>query len=118
MKPDGFNISANTFAALDDNGSGLLTSAELEGIRLWFDRNGDGRSQPSEVLSLSDLGIVSSATESQERDGTHPTAAQGLTFRDGHSVRTWDWIAEPASPPLAIASDGADSSAPRLTTAQ
>ena len=89
----------DALAALDDNGDGHLTGAELEGIRVWFDRNGDGRSQPSEVVSLSDLGIVSIATEMHERDGIHPTATQGITFRDGHSVRTWDWITEPARPP-------------------
>jgi hypothetical protein len=86
----------DALAALDDDGDGALRGDELRGIRAWFDANSDGRSEPDEVRDLCDLGITAIATRSTARDGPHPTNPRGLTLRDGGTLPTWDWIAEPA----------------------
>ena len=85
----------DALAALDDNGDGVLADAELNGISVWFDRNGDGRSAPDEVTPLSELGVTAIATQMDGYDGIHPTRAAGLTLRDGRTLRTWDWIVQP-----------------------
>ncbi len=85
----------DALAALDDDGDGTLSGAELDGISVWFDRNSDGISTPDEVTPLRDLGIVSVAVTMDGRDGIHPTNARGVTLRDGRTLRTWDWMAEP-----------------------
>ena len=87
----------DALAALDDNGDGVLTGAELDGISVWFDRNSDGVSSRDEVIPLRDLGIVSIATTMDGHDGIHPTNARGITLRDGRTLRTWDWIVQPLS---------------------
>jgi len=73
----------------------VLSGAELEGIGVWFDHNGDGKSTPDEVVSLKELGIVSIAVTASSRDGIHPMNPKGITFADGHTLPTWDWITEP-----------------------
>src|SRR5207302_6844825 len=45
-------------AFLDDNHDGWLTGVELQGLSVWRDRNGDGVSEPGEVLPVAALGIV------------------------------------------------------------
>ncbi|MDR3405413.1 MAG: hypothetical protein P4L99_23160 [Chthoniobacter sp.] len=96
----------DALAALDDNGDGVLSGAELDGICVWFDRNGDGVSTPDEVTPLRDLGVVSVAVTMDGYDGIHPTNGCGITLRDGRTLRTWDWMVKPLSsitPPLASA---------------
>ncbi len=85
----------DALAALDDNGDGVHTGAELAGIRVWFDANGDGKSSPDEVRDLADLGIVGIAVRATGQDGLHPTNPNGLILRDGGTLPTWDWTTEP-----------------------
>ena len=85
--------------ALDDNADGQLTGAELDGLALWFDRNGDARSTRDEVAPLARFGIRSLAVDGPAFDGPHPMNPAGVTFTDGHRLPTWDWIAEPARAP-------------------
>lgn len=87
----------DALAALDDNGDGVLTGAELNGISVWFDRNGDGMSTPDEVTPVQDLGIVAIAVTMGGYDGIHPTNARGVTLCDGRTLRTWDWMVQPVS---------------------
>ena len=82
-------------AALDDDGDGFLRGAELAGLRVWFDRNGNGRSDPGEVVDLAECGIVALAVRATRADGIHPTNLAGVIFADGHTLPTWDWMAEP-----------------------
>ena len=96
----------DALAALDTNGDEMLSGAELDGISVWFDRNGDGVSTPNEVTPLRDLDVVAVATTVEGYDGTHPTNARGITLRDGRMLRTWDWMVQPVSgmaAPLAVA---------------
>jgi hypothetical protein len=85
----------DALAALDDNGDGVLSGSELDGICVWFNRNRDGVSTPDEVIPVRDLGIVAIAVKMDGYDGIHPTNAHGITLKDGSTLRTWDWIAEP-----------------------
>ena len=81
--------------ALDDNDDGILSGRELDGISVWFDRNGDAVSQPDEVVPLRRLGIVSIAVTANAYDGIHPTNAHGIKMEDGRVLRSWDWMVEP-----------------------
>ncbi len=85
----------DALAALDANGDGVLSGAELEGISVWFDRNSDGISTPNEVTPVQDLGIFAIAVTMEGYDGIHPTNARGITLRDGRTLHTWDWMVHP-----------------------
>ncbi|HWB61691.1 MAG TPA: hypothetical protein VG733_19570, partial [Chthoniobacteraceae bacterium] len=63
----------DALAALDDNSDGYLKGRELEGISVWFDRNGDGICTPDEVIPLRDLGITAIAARYEGYEGIHPT---------------------------------------------
>jgi hypothetical protein len=82
-------------AALDDDGDGVLRGKELEGLRVWFDRNSDGISTPDEVVDLADCGIVGLVVKADGMAGIHPTNSRGLHMADGRTLPTWDWMAEP-----------------------
>lgn len=100
----------DALVALDDNGDGVLSGAELEGISVWFDRNSDGVSAPDEVIPVRDLGVVSIAVSFEGYDGRHPTNSRGIQMEDGSTLRTWDWIVAPLNetqtPPLASSLGG------------
>jgi hypothetical protein len=85
----------DALAALDDNLDGVLSGHELDGISVWFDRNGDGVATPDEVVPLPNLGVIAIAVTMDGHDGIYPTNTRGITFRNGRTLRTWDWIAIP-----------------------
>ncbi len=63
---DGFE----PLAALDDNGDGWLKGRELDGIGVWQDRNGNGVSDPGEVIPAAQFGILAIGVHAQrEPDG-------------------------------------------------
>ncbi len=80
-------------AALDDDGDGMLRGSELDGIRVWFDRNGDGRSGRGEVVSLASLGIVALGTQAESHSADDVAAWQrrGIELESGQTLSTWDW---------------------------
>jgi hypothetical protein len=80
---------------LDDNDDGLLSGSELDGISVWFDRNGDAEAQPDEVVTVRRLGITSIAVTAGEYDDIHPTNPRGISLEDGRILRSWDWMVEP-----------------------
>ena len=82
-------------AALDDDGDGFLRGAELRGVRVWFDTNSDGRSEPSEVHDLAALGIEAVAVRATGYDGIHPTCSAGILLSNGETLPTWDWMVSP-----------------------
>lgn len=85
----------DALAALDDDGNGVLEGEELHGIRAWFDSNSDATSSASEVRDLSELGITGIRVKSDGHEGPHPTCGNGLILRDGKTLPTWDWMAQP-----------------------
>ena len=87
----------DALAALDDDANGVLEGKELHGIRAWFDSNSDATSTTSEVRDLSALGIVGIRVKSDGHDGPHPTCGNGLILRDGTTLPTWDWMAQPVA---------------------
>jgi hypothetical protein len=84
--PDGWRA----LAALDDDGDGWLSGAELDGIAVWRDRNQNGVSDPGEVVPAADAGIV--------RIATHATSGErnprGVITRGG-ALPSLDWRVSP-----------------------
>jgi tetratricopeptide (TPR) repeat protein len=82
-------------AALDDDGDGMISGDELEGLAVWQDSNGNGISEMGEVRSLRELGIVALSIRFEE-DATHPDrirfSSHGVHFTDGSSRPTYDII--------------------------
>jgi tetratricopeptide (TPR) repeat protein len=82
-------------AALDDNRDGELRGAELAGLALWHDANGNGVSDPGEVKPLADHGIVALNCKWQTLAGHAdkiPYSPKGVTFKDGTTRPTYDLI--------------------------
>jgi hypothetical protein len=96
-----FRSGYDALAALDDDGDGALSGAELAGIAVWRDANGNGVSDAGEVDSLDDLGIVRIAARNERvRDGV-PANRSGIVFRDGWTVPSWDWTPSAIAPSAA-----------------
>lgn len=77
-------------AALDNDRDGWLTSAELKGLSAWQDRNSNGRSEKSEVVTLESMGVRRIATKPTTRSGVAANP-QGIEFHDGRKTATYDW---------------------------
>jgi hypothetical protein len=90
-----FEDGYHALDALDDSRDGFLTGSELEGIRVWFDRNCDGISRPDEVVSLAELGIISISTKVSGIDGGCPMSVSGIRLSDGRTLPTYDWLTRP-----------------------
>lgn len=87
--PDGYQA----LSALDDNGDGVLSGAELRGLAIWNDRNCNGVSDPGEVIPVEALGIQSISCTSQPGVGGMRWNPEGVTFTNGTCRATYDWIA-------------------------
>ena len=89
----GANATAgfDALSALDRNGDGELTGAELDGLALWCDENGDGVSQPGEVLPVSVHGIEAISTHGVRLRAGLSAASAGVRFDDGHTRTLYDW---------------------------
>jgi hypothetical protein len=74
---DGFE----PLAALDDNRDGRLTGAEISGIAVWRDANGNGVSDPGEVIPAEQFGILEIGVR-----------GSGITLRDGTVLPMYDWV--------------------------
>lgn len=89
----------DALAALDDNRDGELRGAELDGLSLWHDANGNGVADAGEVKPLSDYGIVALSTK-YSRDAAHADklaySKAGATFADGRTRPTFDLVLHPA----------------------
>jgi hypothetical protein len=82
--------------ALDDNRDGKLSGDELKGLAIWTDRNGNGVSDPGEVVSLESAGVVGIEARATGMDGKSPMNSIGLRMKDGRLLTTWDWVVLPA----------------------
>ena len=76
---------------LDDNRDGQLSGEELVGLALWFDSNGDGISQPAEVIPIESTDILAIAVRFTNHVGDSPANPLGLRLRDGRLLPTYDW---------------------------
>jgi tetratricopeptide (TPR) repeat protein len=80
-------------SVLDDNRDGELRGAELAGLAIWCDANGNGISEAGEVKPLSEYGIVALSC-AHEVDAQHPDrieySPRGATFTNGTTRPTYD----------------------------
>lgn len=84
---DGFEA----LRALDDNSDGELTGAELGGLALWRDADGDGVSDAGEVRAVGAHGIVGLAVRGEaERTGLL-AAPGGVRLESGETRTLYDW---------------------------
>jgi hypothetical protein len=83
----------DALSSLDDNGNGKLSGSELRGLALWHDRNSNGVSEPGEVTPAAELGIVAIDCRSEPHSSAIQFNERGVTFRDGATRPTYDWIA-------------------------
>lgn len=88
-------------AALDNDHNGWLERTELEGLAVWFDRNGNGKSDPGEVIPVQKLGITRIAVSSAGISDGVLYNRSGVQFADGHTGATFDWVAEPVHSTMA-----------------
>ncbi len=86
-----WNDGYEPLAALDNDHNGWLEGTELQGIAVWFDRNGDGVAQPGEVVSLDLLGIKRIAVQSAGLTDGVPANPNGVQLRNGSFLFTFDW---------------------------
>ncbi|KAA0682493.1 hypothetical protein DS843_07845 [Roseomonas genomospecies 6] len=87
----GFNSSLDALASLDTNHDGRLDAAD-EGfatLQVWQDADGDGVSQPGELRTLTEAGILSIATSATPTDttlaGNDILGTTSMTMADGSS---------------------------------
>ena len=86
--PNGYEA----LSALDDNGDGVLSGAELRGLAIWNDRNSDGVSDPGEVIPVEELGIeVISCSSQMDANGMHWNPA-GVILTNGTMRASYDWV--------------------------
>jgi hypothetical protein len=78
--------------ALDDDNDGKLCGAELRGIALWHDRNGNGVSDQGEVRPVAEWGIAAISCVSQAHSAGITWCPRGVTFANGKTRPTYDWI--------------------------
>jgi hypothetical protein len=84
-------------ASLDDNRDGTLRGSELNGIAVWQDRNGNGISDPGEVVPVASRGIIEIAvTPGPGKDALWNAA--GIRWKDGRQSPTYDWAPTEARP--------------------
>ena len=84
-------------AALDNDRNGWLEGAELRGIAVWFDRNGNGIADPGEDVSLASLGVKRIAVLATGLSAGAPANPRGVELRDGSFLPTFDWTPVPLS---------------------
>jgi hypothetical protein len=86
---------------LDDDGDGRLAGAELDGIGVWRDRDGDGVCGAGEVESAATFGVAWIAvTPTRNEDGV-PANDVGIGLTDGTTRPTYDWTPRSVPEPQA-----------------
>lgn len=83
-------------AALDDNGDGELSGAELHGLAVWRDANGNGISDAGEVTPIEETQIAGLSVFSTETASPNaaPANPAGLRMKDGRRLPSYDWVLE------------------------
>ena len=96
----------DALSSLDDNGNGRLEGPELQGISVWRDANGNGVADPGEILPVTNWGVTAIECAGQLHENGMPFHPRGVTFRDGTTRPTYDWI---------MSSEGSDSANQKLS---
>jgi hypothetical protein len=81
-------------ASLDDNGDGWLEGDELAGLALWRDGNGNAVSEPGEVRSIQEHGIIALCCTAVRHSTGILFSPSGVLFSDGRFEASYDWILE------------------------
>lgn len=81
--------------ALDDNHDGWLNGKELKGLALWYDRNGNGKSDAGEVISIEKTEIKGLKTSFDGREGDSFVSSSGVQLKNGQLLPTYDWVTTP-----------------------
>ncbi len=84
-------------SALDDNGDGKLTGAELAGLALWNDRNSDGVSDFGEVVPAAQAGLLELGCDASVHTTGIPFHPAGARFSGQGFRPTFDWFAPGAA---------------------
>ncbi len=82
----------NALGALDDDGDGKIAGRELDGLALWHDRNGDGVCDAGEVRPVAAHSIVALGYGHERVGDTLWVSDAGVTFKDGETRPTYDWL--------------------------
>jgi hypothetical protein len=84
-------------ASLDNNADGQISGAEMAGLAIWQDKNGNGRSEPGEVRPLAAWGITSLSCQHDTHHlpkGVCAVSPRGVTFHDGTTRGVFDVVLE------------------------
>jgi hypothetical protein len=84
---DGFEA----LRSLDDDRDGEISGAELGGLALWRDANGNGVSDAGEVLPVTAHGIAGLAVRGDEVRPGLLSAPGGVRLEDGRTRPLYDW---------------------------
>lgn len=84
---DGFEA----LRALDDDRNGELAGAELGGLALWRDLNGNGVSEPGEVTPAQANGIAALSVRGRQTRPGLMTAPAGVRLDNGTARPLYDW---------------------------
>lgn len=87
--------------SLDANGDGLINGAELDGLALWQDLNGNGISEPGEVKPIAAYGIDQLSCRGEAVGPGLRLSRQGVRFIDGTVRPSYDWDAPMCAPAAA-----------------
>jgi hypothetical protein len=85
--------------ALDDDRDGFLRGDELRGLAAWIDRDGDGVSDPGEVVPIEELGVAELSCRATGVVDESPCNRAGLRLASGAVLPTYDWVAHPSPEP-------------------
>jgi hypothetical protein len=87
--------------SLDADDDGQIEGAELNGLALWQDVNGNGISEPGEVKPLASYGIVQLSCRGEKAGPGLRQSLQGVRYKDGSVRPTYDWDS-PMNAPAAM----------------
>lgn len=79
----GFSNGFEALSVLDQNGDRLIRGAELEGLMVWQDKNGNAKAEAGELTSVADVGITSIGVG-------HKKFVGSFTI-NGETRRMYDW---------------------------
>lgn len=80
---NGFSNGYEEMASLDKDNDGVLSGAELNGLKVWTDVNGNAIAEASELKSLDELGITAISV-------SHDNYASTFV-RNGQTFKSFDW---------------------------